>query len=443
MAKAVSSSIKTSSTVESRPFTTTPRILITTRPTSVTRLRTSFGTASRQETHTIDAAISRQSTHSAIPNDLSSPLSTDRITGSKESSSENVLEEKLADSLPGPVPARTMSQGLFRLISPVWNKTGGRSGPSSSGGLPRRSKKGQAKASNTYTRGRTATERNKSDNSTDDISPTSSAGPSSPRARSPVHQRHEHTLDGSAEPYGPFFHGQDMSPMRSKLLTGIKAGTTTTPRPEIKAEELGEILYPRVPVSVNPESIRKQRHTNSQISEETPRQSPTTPGESITLPPSTGTLSPPSSQILIVTKEPGSRRGGTGDGSLICSPLPSPFRRNRIDHKSPVDEPISIYQGLIKPTSNPTCLSTSHQTQVKDEPKTDILLKGDSKSSGKRKSTSWVPSKLRRLSIKRGKNRKASDEVGTEKVSSSSKARTKTNSSLSARRPEGEPQPEH
>lgn len=415
-----------SSTVESKPVAATPPISITTGRTSVTRIRASFSTASQQETNTIDAIIL--------------PLSTDNMAGSKERSSRDVLEEQPAESLPGPIPERPMPRGFFRLISPVWNKNDGRSGPSSSGGLLRRSRKGQARSSKTNTRRRMMTESGKSDDGIDDVSPTSSAGPSSPRAMGPVRQEPEHTLDGSAEPYWPSMNVQDMSPpTHPKPLTGIKSGTTLRP----KVKELGRNFDLGVSSSVTPEFIRKQKHTNPQISDEAFRHPPTTPGESTALPSSTGAQSPPSSQRMIATKEMGPRRGGTGGGSLLCSPLPSPFRRNRTNSKSLVDEPISIYQGLVKPGMNLPYSLRSSQIQINDEPKPNILLKGDSRLNSKRKTTSWVPSKLTRLSIKRNKNKKTSDEVGSEKVSSSNQKRKTTQSPIRARKPEGEPQPEN
>ncbi|ROV95705.1 hypothetical protein VMCG_07581 [Cytospora schulzeri] len=205
----------------------------------------------------------------------------------------------------------------------------------------------------------------------------------------------------------------------------------------MKVKELRKVLEHGVSSTIYPESIRDQKVLDGAFR-------PTTSRGSTTLSSPTAAQSPPSSQRSIATKETAPRLGGTREGSLLCSPLPSPFRRNRTDSKSHANEPISIYQGLVKPIANPMYPLRSNQLNAHDEPKPKVSMQSDRQPGGnKRKTTSWVPLKLRRLSIKRNRNKRTSYEVRPEEESSRNQTNKLSEPPSRKWQPEGEPHPKY
>ncbi|KUI74086.1 hypothetical protein VM1G_11943 [Cytospora mali] len=151
--------------------------------------------------------------------------------------------------------------------------------------------------------------------------------------------------------------------------------------PQLKGEVEGprEDLGGNVSSSLIPDFMRKRKETTPLISNEVFRRHHTTPGES-TLSSASGAKSPPPLQRSVSTNCTTSRRGGTGEGSLLCSPLPSPFRRERNASKSQPKEPIGIFEGLVK-LERPTVANaiehdnTQPSSQQKQELAADSLRK--------------------------------------------------------------------
>ncbi|KUI56628.1 hypothetical protein VP1G_10827 [Cytospora mali] len=255
-------------------------------------------------------------------------------------------------------------------------------------------------------------------------------------------KRLENTLDGSAKVFGPSMPTQDMSPPTNQKGS---VGTMPDIPPQLKGEVQGPREDPGGKVSSPfiPEFMRKRKETTHLISDKVFRRHLTTPGES-TLSSASGTKSPPPLQRPMPTNRTNSRRGDTGEGSLLCSPLPSPFRRERSASESQSKEPIGIFEGLVKPGSYPPYLLRPDQSKIRDGSKSNKFLTGDMMlDSDKGKSKSRLPMKLRGLSIRRDKKKRSPGETSSDEASSSNHTPKLSKPHMRARKPEGEPQPEH
>lgn len=142
------------------------------------------------------------------------------------------------------------------------------------------------------------------------------------------------------------------------------------------------------------------------------------------------------------TNEAASSTGCAGEGSLLCSPLPSPFSRNYIESKSPANEPISIYQGLVRPVVNPPRLLKVGQKNMGKESKSKILHTGNNTECGNKETAScWFPKRLRRLLVIHGK-KKSLRKTEPEEASGSGRADKFSRPATEERTADGAPQPE-
>lgn len=358
-AKEGSSPIRVASTVEFKPVRTTPHQSIIPARTSVTKTRTSLGTANQRETHTSDAIIPRRSNHSAVVKDCIPLHSAEIVVDGNERPAMDVLEENPAESFPNSIPERVVSPDVLRLTTPVWDRKYTFRISSSSTSLPRSSKKSRARSSKTQKRRHIITESGNSDDGMDEISPMSSAGPLNLGERDSELQILEHTLDGSLDPSGS---------------------------PSILARDTSSLLSPRK---------KDQR------------------------------------------KGTGPRLCGIGEGSLLCSPISTPFRRNRPSPEALLEE------GLVRPRPySPYTLSPDQGDARNGSKSNGILIGNGLMANNKGKLSPWAFSNIRRLLIKLDKSNNEFGEAGSDQPSSRSQA-NKSSRPTGARNPEDEPQPKH
>lgn len=126
-----------------------------------------------------------------------------------------------------------------------------------------------------------------------------------------------HHLDGTPDPPTPPLDPARLKPQRKGRVTELKKaferGLSDLVRKR-RPTESGEGVPGRRPVARRPQP---QRHAAAPIDSSSPEDSPS-----------------------------------KGSGSLFCAPLPTPFRREPSAPTSPLKDKISIFEGLVKPSSS-------------------------------------------------------------------------------------------
>ncbi|KAJ0120189.1 hypothetical protein J7T55_001045 [Diaporthe amygdali] len=147
-------------------------------------------------------------------------------------------------------------------------------------------------------------------------------------------------------------------------------------------------------------------------------------------------LQPPRHSVQ--AKNTDSPEDNLSKSSLICSPLPTSFRRESNCPSSPLKDKISIFEGLVKPNSSSSFVTSPLQEKSNIKAKESPFLTGSKiLQSEVKESTSRLPNKLRGTSGKRNIHDHAAREKGDSKGKYSVKVQAKSLSepSVSAKEP--------
>lgn len=285
----------------------------------------------------------------------------------------------------------TWRREVVLLKMPTWDHHGVRAGNSGASGAPRRSKRSQRNAAN----GQSMQESPKPKPATsklglmdDDVSPTSSAGPVSPRLTSPPTDSNAH---GPAAP-GNQSATSDVSVPEalSKALEArsVEACQVATPSNDVAEKGLPKDRLDETAASssLDTREIRK------------PRSSVTTNGTN--------------------SKQLDNNDNEDHEAPVTCSLFFGPFRRSSLTVASPVRERVRTFERLGKTSRCPRAASRDKTNREGSKSQNSISDPG--KPSNKKRSLAWIPRTLRKMSVHRGKDRRpshASTDEGTRPTS--------------------------
>lgn len=390
------------STVQSKSYAPPPALsVVNTGRTSVSKLRKSFEAFSQLGEERKKPSFTRASANIQIISSVQksvSALSTEAMDARRPSL--DALDEETIETPPGKSKAflSPMSSVTYQLKSPVWHSNVGRSSQSSPAQLPRRSKKAQGRQSHRATR-----PSKKDDPLGDEVSPTSSAGPGTPR-------------QASSEPVAA---NQDAVPSVQLLEPDL-------PATQDLSNHMGETVQEnRITASTKlPSKVAELRNVFDR------KKHPAIPGDGPHHQPADDTdvrtvladsKQPKSASALraknlVATKGTTPRRQiATEDTGvpLTCAIFTSPFRRDSTSiMPSPVRERISIFEGLIKPGPDLAQESKDNNKKPKqDRSKSQPCLPGSGILEGKKKSVGWLPKPFRKMSFHLGKSKGQPDDL--------------------------------
>lgn len=368
--------------------------------TSITRLRKSFDVGIHQNHATRPSPIDSSSTKAGQVRKADFHLPVGDQAKSKTWVSMEVVNEHPAKDCAHTVPQRRlqMPPNASRLKSPVWTKTEKELGPQSLVSSLRRSKKSQT-VGVARPRSQAHEPSSEQDDRKDEVSPTASVRLTSPRV-----QFSELSSNDPMLPMPNSLDGTPNSPSTRQYHVGLKPHRKGKVSELKKAFERGILDF-----------MRKRQPTES------------TDG---------GLDQHPLAQYVQPSRQPvapvgtGSPEDGLSKGSLFCSPLPTSFRRESNATSLPLKDKISIFEGLVKPTSSPSALSASQQnSNIKNTTGAPFLTDNKVLGNEAEQPRALRPSKLRGTSAKRSfhnytnKGQRASDEasrVGSHIVNNSS-----------------------
>lgn len=300
---------------------------------------------------------------------------------------------------------------IVSLKTPVWGNNSGRAGTGASG-APRRSKRSQqnpAKSSQNSQMLNLTPKR--SDLLDDDVSPTNSAGPATPKVTSLPKESEERSLVPGAPP--PTSDIAAPKELETKLLEACQANSHSN-------DGSGDEMPTTEPLT--PGLERNQHFNNSsERSVNESNQNEGTASSSSILPRSGArdTRTPRSSNATRGTHLRQLDRDDPEDDEapVTCSLFHSPFRRNSSAVTSPVRERISVFEGLGK--SNRPSPPARDKTK-RERSKSHNSISDASRPNNKKRSFAWIPKKLRKVSMHRSKDRKwshASTDEGPQPTS--------------------------
>lgn len=403
------------STVQSTAGILPPRHVVTSKGrTSISRLGkpTSMTIRSypQQEQRIVDPRNALPADGSAEqPDNDSQP--GEAITAKQDIQALTEEQESPSDSEMVEPRPRGSRREAVTLRTPVWGTENDRAGTVASGFL-RRSKRfqrlGIKLSRNTQTPEPDARRREPLDD--DEVSPTSTPGHATPRWTSPPIESNTQSLAPGSPSPRPDVSAPEVLPkaLEAKLIEARQADSHSSnvpgngsPAPESPIPG----LVPKEPLNNSGEGyLNGSSQNKTKANSYNPR--------------STQDNYPPSST--------GATRGTNSkqlnrdefedfEDTVTCSLFPSPFRRNSSAVTSPVRERISIFEGLYVDKSNQR-LHPALERIERERARSHAF----GTPNKKKRSFAWIPKKLRKMSVHRGKDRKlsyASTDEGTRPTS--------------------------
>lgn len=343
----------TANTIQSNLRRPTPgQSVVDTSRTSVSKLRKSFEAVVQQELETSQLKSARTSAKlPGVPSmkEIVPSILTNTMDGSQDKPSVDALDEHTTDAAQDDTSSAPKSFGFLRLKSPVWDKI--HKGParpegSTPGRHPRRSKKSQDKTVKSSLAVPLSLSTKQDGPQDDEVSPTNSAGPGTPRMVS----------------------AESPPPDRIALPPdNVRAPTSTLPQHALTGNSEAE-------TPANP-----------------PEQSPTRRKSKVE-----------DLKSMFDRKKHSVAGDHTEDQGVpaTCSIFPSPFRRESTNQPSPVKEKVSIFEGLVKPgpTLPPPVSAETNPDQSDSQP----FIAGTELLAGKKGPMGWLTKPFRKMSMHRG-----------------------------------------
>lgn len=404
------------STIQSNGGAITPRhSVVNTRRTSVSKIAKPSGVCFQPEKNDVGAEVVGISWDKTTVSVGNGHVSTQRADQMAEDtlllSTINVLDEQAPDSLSDGLPSKVHSPGFIRLKHPVWD--GPRAQPDS-GIPPRRSKRFQGRSAKTKTASTAKNVTRASQPEDEDVSPTSSGTPLMASSETNPHDRRPISTTISpnscisnpveklaSASFKPIDTWQVASPTSHE---GEGAGSKTISTRTISAIN-----------SVLPESMRaKDSITPGNVSPPADRPSQVTTTaticqpEALTRPVAQGTRA--SHSYLNTIQGTGLQQADDREdleGPVLCSSLPSPFRRDSTVVSFPIRERISTAEGLDRPNSNSARYPNAQDGGNKGRPKSYLFLSSNKRRNRKKKtSVGLAPKTLGQMSVQDARKNK-------------------------------------
>lgn len=290
----------------------------------------------------------------------------------------------------------TNRREVVLLKMPIWDNHGDRAGDPGASGAPRRSKRSQRNTANRQSLQKSPKPKpnaGKLDLIDDDVSPTSSAGPASPRLNSPPTDSNAHS---------------PAAPGNQSATSDVSLPGALSKASEAKSVEACQAAPPSNDV---PEKrLPKNRLDDTAASSSLDSRDIRKPRSSVA---TNGTNS----------KQLNSDDNKDYEAPVTCSLFFSPFRQSSPAVASPVRERIRTFERLGKTSRCPRAASRDKSNREGSKSQNSISDPG--KPSNKKRSLAWIPRKLRKMSVHRGKDRRpshASTDEGTRPTSVTSEA---------------------
>lgn len=388
------------STVQSKLCDPPPALsAVHTGRTSVSKLRKTFETSSQLGEEREKSGLTRTFAHIPIISSVRKPVSAVSTKATDVwSPSLDALDEHTVEAPPDKACIISpVSSAFYRLKSPVWRSNFGGSSYPSPAQPPRRSKRSQGRQS------RQATRPGKKDDSLgDDVSPTSSANPETPRlaiyepaaASQVVPSLQTLGLDIPAT--------QDTSQHIDQIVRQ-KSAATSSERMS-KVAELRNIFdrtkHPAVPGDGPPHQRADEADFRTVF-------------EDSKQPQGAPTLKARASALTKGTTSGRQTVNGNNGVPLTCAVFPSPFRRKATSvTASPVQERISIFEGLVRPDLD--SLQTGRYNIKKpkqDGSQSQSFLTGTNVFDGKKRSVCWLPKPFWKMPLHSGKTKGQTNDL--------------------------------